>query len=116
LTSQFFANVYLDPIDHYVKEVLGCRGYIRYMDDLCLFSDSKEELWAWLEALLGCLATLRLLPKMAKTRIFSTGENIGFLGYRCLRSRRRLERDNVVRAMRPGPTRKPFFPIFTHGT
>jgi hypothetical protein len=62
------------------KEVLGCRGYIRYMDDLCLFSDSKEELWAWLEALLGCLATLRLLPKMAKTRIFSTGENIGFLG------------------------------------
>lgn len=100
LTSQFFANVYLDPIDHFVKEVLRCRGYIRYMDDLCLFSDSKEELWEWLEALRGRLATLRLLPKAAKTRVFSTKENIGFLGYRCLRSCRRLERGNVVRAMR----------------
>lgn len=33
LTSQLFANVYLDRLDHYVKDVLGVRRYIRYMDD-----------------------------------------------------------------------------------
>ncbi|MFZ4617150.1 MAG: reverse transcriptase domain-containing protein [Rectinemataceae bacterium] len=100
LTSQFFANVYLDPIDHFIKETLGCRGYVRYMDDLCLFSDSKRELHAWQFAVEGRLASLRLRAKPSKTRVFACKENIGFLGYRCLRSHRRLERGSLVRALR----------------
>lgn len=39
LTSQFFANVYLDGVDHYVKEVLRAPGYVRYVDDGALFHD-----------------------------------------------------------------------------
>jgi hypothetical protein len=43
LTSQLFANVYLDVLDHFVKEVLRVRHYIRYMDDfLLLVSDRRE--------------------------------------------------------------------------
>lgn len=44
LTSQFFANIYLNQLDHYVKEQLKARYYIRYVDDCLLFSNSKEEL------------------------------------------------------------------------
>jgi hypothetical protein len=42
LTSQYFANHYLTPLDHYVKEVLKIEAYIRYMDDLVLWHDNKE--------------------------------------------------------------------------
>ena len=38
-TSQFFANVYLDPLDHFVKDRLRIKGYVRYVDDFLLFAD-----------------------------------------------------------------------------
>ena len=44
LTSQFFANHYLSGIDHYFKEQLYARRYVRYMDDILVFSDNKREL------------------------------------------------------------------------
>jgi hypothetical protein len=44
LTSQFFANVLLDGVDHFVKEELRIPGYVRYCDDLVLFADDKEAL------------------------------------------------------------------------
>lgn len=43
LTSQFLANHYLSSLDHFIKETLCVRGYVRYMDDMVLwFSDSEE--------------------------------------------------------------------------
>lgn len=45
LTSQHFANYYLSPLDHFIKESLCIKGYIRYMDDLLLFSNDKTRLW-----------------------------------------------------------------------
>ncbi|MGQ9592834.1 MAG: reverse transcriptase domain-containing protein, partial [Planctomycetota bacterium] len=44
LTSQFFANVYLDDLDHFVKDGLGVKAYLRYVDDFAAFSDDKREL------------------------------------------------------------------------
>ncbi len=41
LTSQFFANVYLNRMDHFIKESLAVNGYLRYMDDFVLFADDK---------------------------------------------------------------------------
>jgi RNA-directed DNA polymerase len=41
LTSQFLANVYLDPLDHEIKDHMGVHGYIRYMDDFVVFDHSK---------------------------------------------------------------------------
>ena len=46
LTSQFFANVYLDGFDHFCKEVLRA-PYVRYVDDFALFSDNPMDLQAW---------------------------------------------------------------------
>ena len=42
LTSQYFANHYLAPLDHYVKEVLKIPAYVRYMDDMVLWHNNKK--------------------------------------------------------------------------
>lgn len=44
LTSQFFANIFLNPLDHFVKEQLRCKHYIRYVDDFVLLADDKKTL------------------------------------------------------------------------
>ncbi len=46
LTSQFFANIYLNPFDHFVKEHLKAKKYLRYVDDIALFADD----WGFLAA------------------------------------------------------------------
>jgi RNA-directed DNA polymerase len=55
LMSQLFANVYLHELDHLVKNVLGVKYYVRYMDDFLIFHPSKSALWALLEELRGFL-------------------------------------------------------------
>jgi hypothetical protein len=47
LTSQFWSNVYMTPLDRFVTETLRCPGYLRYVDDFALFSDSKRQLYEW---------------------------------------------------------------------
>lgn len=44
LTSQIFANLYLNELDHYLKETLKCPYYLRYMDDLIVFGDDRAKL------------------------------------------------------------------------
>jgi hypothetical protein len=44
VTSQFWSNCYRHPLDLFVKRELGCKAYLRYVDDFALFSDSKAEL------------------------------------------------------------------------
>lgn len=44
LTSQFFANIYLNPLDHFVKHELRIKGYVRYVDDFILFGDDRKRL------------------------------------------------------------------------
>jgi RNA-directed DNA polymerase len=58
LTSQFWANVYLSPFDHFVKRELGCGGYVRYVDDMLIFGEDKRELWSCLRAIESRLASL----------------------------------------------------------
>ena len=44
MTSQFLAIFYLNDLDHYIKEKLGCKYYIRYMDDFIIIDTDKEKL------------------------------------------------------------------------
>ena len=48
LTSQLFANIYLDALDQFIKHELGVEAYIRYMDDFVILSPDKEQLRSWL--------------------------------------------------------------------
>ena len=47
LTSQLFANIYLDALDQFIKHELGVEAYIRYMDDFVILSPDKEQLRSW---------------------------------------------------------------------
>jgi retron-type reverse transcriptase len=91
LTSQFWANCYLNPFDHFVKRELRCKGYVRYVDDVLLFADDKALLWAWREAVSERLARLRLtIHPGAHPRPVTEG--IPFLGFVVFPDRRRLKR------------------------
>ena len=97
LTSQFFANVYLDGFDHYVKEDLGCKCYIRYMDDMVVFDDSKRRLGEFREAMLAGLGQLRLRVHLNKAQIWPVQKGTDWLGYRVYPTHRRVRRSNVKR-------------------
>ncbi|MEH6824433.1 MAG: reverse transcriptase/maturase family protein [Motiliproteus sp.] len=45
LTSQYFANLYLNDTDHWIKQHLKAPAYLRYVDDLMLLGDDKAQLW-----------------------------------------------------------------------
>lgn len=82
LTSQFFANIYLDQLDQYVKHTLKAKHYLRYVDDFIILSHCPEELLALksnIEAFLIDKLKLILHPKRHKLLPVSTG--IDFLGY-----------------------------------
>lgn len=81
LTSQHWANLYLDRFDHWVKEELCARAYLRFVDDFVLLSNSKSQLKEWLGAVTEALALLRLLPHPSKCVIRRTDEGLPFLGY-----------------------------------
>jgi hypothetical protein len=95
LTSQFWANCFLNPFDHFVKRELHCPAYARYVDDFLLFADDKRTLWAWRDALVARLADLRLtIHPGAHPRPVTEG--IPFLGFVVYPTHRRLKRRNAV--------------------
>jgi len=100
LTSQFFANVYLDPLDHFIKERLGIRRYLRYVDDLACFGEDKQQLRDWRAAISGFLMGLRLRLNEGKSRIRRVKEGIEFLGFVVLPDRLRLNSRNTGRMRR----------------
>ena len=100
LTSQFFANVYLDSFDHFVKETVKARKYVRYVDDFALFADDRTFLAEAREAIEAYLAQLRLKIHPIKSQLFETRYGANFLGFRVLPDRIRVRNDNLRRARR----------------
>ena len=96
LTSQFWANCYLDPLDHFIKRELGCLAYLRYVDDSLLFADEKRQLWEWKGAIQGYLARLRLALHERESTVYPVSNGIPFLGFRVFPGHRRLKRRNGV--------------------
>ena len=84
LTSQFFANWYLNAFDHFVKNMLRVRKYVRYVDDFALFSDDREFLQDARQAIEANLATVRLKIHPIKSQLFETRHGANFLGFRVL--------------------------------
>lgn len=92
LTSQFWANVYLDRLDHFVKRELKCPAYLRFVDDFLLFAPDKATLWAWRTALVDFLAGLRLTVHETRCQPRPVSEGIPFLGFVVYPTHRRLKR------------------------
>lgn len=79
MSSQVLAIFFLNDMDHYIKEVLKIKYYVRYQDDFLLFHPSKEYLKFCLEKLKNFLEKEKLVLNN-KTRIFSSKNNFIFLG------------------------------------
>jgi RNA-directed DNA polymerase len=98
LTSQFFANVYLNGFDHFVKEQLKVQKYLRYVDDFALFSDDWSFLVDARHAIEDYLAQLRLIIHPIKSQLFETCYGVNFVGFRVLPDRIRVRNDNLRRS------------------
>jgi RNA-directed DNA polymerase len=100
LTSQFFANVYLNELDQYVKRSLHCHYYLRYCDDFLLLGDSPEQLQTWRDAIAGFVRERLLLQlNQGQHRLRPVANGIDFLGY-VVRRRYVLVRRRVVNHFR----------------
>ncbi|QBO37293.1 RNA-directed DNA polymerase [Periweissella cryptocerci] len=118
-TSQWFANFYLQDFDHYVKEKLGAKYYVRYVDDLVILGQNKKTLHKMRERITAYLANEGLTTKpnwqvfkIAKLTPSGThfkrgqtpneyrGRAIDFLGLKFYRDNTTLRRKNVLRIKR----------------
>ncbi len=95
LTSQFFANVYMNDFDNYVKRVLKCRYYLRYVDDFVVFANTKEELLCYYKYIKSYLIQNLKLNLRDKYILKQNNQGLDFLGY-ILRPYYTLSRKRVV--------------------
>jgi retron-type reverse transcriptase len=95
LTSQLFANIFLDILDKFIKETLHTKYYIRYMDDFLILSHDKRELQEILRTIKEFLfAELGLLLN-PKTTIINCKQGIDFCGYRHFKDYTKVRKRSV---------------------
>ncbi len=97
LQVNFFANLYLNDFDHFVKEELKARFYIRYSDDFVVFENSKRWLNQVKFRINDYFKTLRLSLHKIKSRIYRTSDGVDFLGYRIFPDYMRVRKSVVKR-------------------
>ena len=95
LTSQFFANVYMNDFDNFVKRRLKVKYYIRYVDDFVLFETSKERLQSLYKEIEAYLWHNLALELRADTKLKKHANGLNFLGY-IIRENYMLTRKRVV--------------------
>lgn len=81
LSSQLFANIFLCAFDHWAKEDLGLRHYIRYVDDIVILAGSADELRVIKAKIVAKLAAMGLTIHPHKVRLAPTAAGVPFLGY-----------------------------------
>lgn len=79
--SQYFGNLYLNDIDHWLKETMQCKYYFRYCDDLVILDSDKTKLHKIRGELESKLAGIRLRIK-PNWRVYPVSTGVDFLGYR----------------------------------
>jgi retron-type reverse transcriptase len=108
LTSQLFANAYLDALDQYVKSEMRVKWYMRYMDDFVILSYDKDDLRAAKDEIEAFLRDRLALALNPKTGILCASNGIDFCGYRHFRDHKRVRRRalrvvaNKIKAYRKG--------------
>jgi hypothetical protein len=100
LTSQFWANCFLNPFDHFVIRELGCPAYLRYVDDFALFADDTRVLYRWKTAVIERLAALRLTIHEEAAQVVPCEQGIPWLGFVVYPDHRRVKARNVVKFTR----------------
>lgn len=94
-TSQFFANVYLNELDQFVKHQLKAKYYIRYVDDFVILHVSKEKLIRYRNEVACFLSKLKLELHPSKCTIKGIKQGIHFLGFRIFARHKLLKKTNI---------------------
>lgn len=97
LTSQLFANIYLNKLDQYIKHTLGVNEFERYMDDFIILNPDKEKLRYWLAEIERFLRDELRLELNPKTTILAAKNGIDFVGYKHRATHRKVRPDSVKR-------------------
>lgn len=95
LTSQLFANIYLNELDHFIKEDLGIKHYVRYMDDFVILNKDKKILWRYHGVIKDFVQSALKLKFNNKTKVYPIRQGINFLGYRQFPGYRLLRKRNI---------------------
>lgn len=91
LTSQLFANIYLSHLDHYAKETLRLKNYVRYMDDVVILHPDKSYLHGIRKEIESFLWSELRLKTNGKTQVIAANKGVTFLGYRVWSTHRLLK-------------------------
>ncbi len=94
-TSQFFANVYLNHLDHFIKNKLKAKYYIRYVDDFVILHKNRKKLLEYMDKIKKYLRFLKLELHPDKSEIHALRNGVTFLGYRIFYHYRLLRRRNI---------------------
>lgn len=94
-TSQFFANIYLNQLDYFIKHRLNIKYYIRYVDDFIILHEDKKVLIEFIDKIEKYLKNLRLELHPDKSEIHALRNGITFLGYRIFYHYKLLRKRNI---------------------
>ena len=100
LSSQFFANVYLDALDQFVKHQLRCKHYVRYVDDFILLHESPQQLNAWRAQIEAFLPSLGARLNPTKTILQPVDRGVDFVGHVIKPWRRTTRKRSVTQAIK----------------
>lgn len=93
-TSQYFANIYLNELDHFVKEKLKIKYYVRYMDDFVLLLEDRNQCRVILEEIKEFLDKNLGLKLNKKTNYFRNSQGVNFCGYKIFKTHIMLKKEN----------------------
>jgi len=99
--SQYFGNLYLSTMDHWIKQTLGCRYYIRYCDDMVILGPEKTRLHEIRAEIQAYLANRLKLTLKSDWQVFPVAvRGIDFLGYRFFPSYTLLRKSTALQFKR----------------
>lgn len=99
-SSQWFANFYLEEMDHFIKERLHIKYYVRYADDICLFASSKKKLHRALRSIRAFLAEIGLSFKPNWQVYKVDSRPVDYLGYKIYRNKITIRSKTYLRCAR----------------
>lgn len=100
LTSQMFANLYLNELDQYAKQTLRVKHYLRYMDDVLVLHEDKKYLWDLKEQLEEFITYQLHLKLNNKTMVRTVSQGVEFVGYRVWPTHRKLRKKTAKKMRR----------------
>lgn len=100
LSSQFFANVYLDALDQFAKHQLRAKHYIRYVDDFVFLHESPQQLNQWLAEVEAFLPRLGAKLNPSKTILQPVDRGVDFVGHVIKPWRRTTRKRSLAQALR----------------